>query len=305
MNDYRVILKALGNRIRSLRTGLGLSQEEFAAVCELDRTYISGVERGLRNISFINLYAIASKLDMPLSQLLEIQSASTPKLAKRDYILNNTFSTSCGFNVSADNVHSAVLSSNDLLEELPFHLYTNIDLKTLSSIVGALFCACLAQNVGAIVNPIEKGHPDIIPLEGANASEEQLRNYPKGLEIKTTVGNVTTGSDLTPGKERIQHLSDITWQAHHREVTQLMGLVTDFAGKAIGDLKYPIITGVFYSDTLSVDDWGAISGTTGRNTKVTGMRKSGKIKMGHRWVTILNHKDYRNTYQELLEIRFS
>jgi len=45
------ILKKFGERLRMLRTKRGLSQEEFAAHCRLDRTYISGIERGRRNQS--------------------------------------------------------------------------------------------------------------------------------------------------------------------------------------------------------------------------------------------------------------
>lgn len=38
-----------GQRVRELRKERGWSQEEFAGRCELDRTYISGIERGVRN----------------------------------------------------------------------------------------------------------------------------------------------------------------------------------------------------------------------------------------------------------------
>jgi hypothetical protein len=79
----------------------------------------------------------------------------------------------------------------------PENLYRTVDLKTSSAVLGAIFCHCLAQNIdGAIVNPIEKGHPDIVPDSVIRASEEELRNFPLGFEIKTTVGNVKTGSAL-------------------------------------------------------------------------------------------------------------
>lgn len=38
-----------GKRVRELRKERGWSQEEFADKCELDRTYVSGIERGVRN----------------------------------------------------------------------------------------------------------------------------------------------------------------------------------------------------------------------------------------------------------------
>jgi transcriptional regulator with XRE-family HTH domain len=65
------ILTNFGARVRKLRTAKGLSQEAFGNRCNLDRTYISGVERGLRNISFINIQAIAIALEISLSELMD------------------------------------------------------------------------------------------------------------------------------------------------------------------------------------------------------------------------------------------
>jgi hypothetical protein len=200
-------------------------------------------------------------------------------------------------------VTNAALAAASQLEDLPFGLFTSIDLKALSGIVGALFAACLAENVGAIVNPIEKGHPDVIPTKGKNATEAQLRNYPEGLEIKCTVGNVAKGSELKSGDERIARLTGVTWQAHHREVKSLMGLVVDFSGSDTGHGRYPVITGIFYTDTLVQNDWGAISGTTGRNTKVTGMRSSGKKKMGKGWIIVSKKDAHLTKYGSLLSFK--
>jgi transcriptional regulator with XRE-family HTH domain len=59
-----------GCRLRQLRASRGMSQEELGALAGLDRTYISGVERGLRNLGLINLYKIAQALGIPADQLL-------------------------------------------------------------------------------------------------------------------------------------------------------------------------------------------------------------------------------------------
>jgi ribosome-binding protein aMBF1 (putative translation factor) len=45
-------LQELGRRIRSARTVLGFSQEELAYESDIDRSYLGGVERGERNITF-------------------------------------------------------------------------------------------------------------------------------------------------------------------------------------------------------------------------------------------------------------
>jgi len=307
MSDGNQILNLVGERIRAIRKQYGISQEEFAFRCELDRTYISDIECGKRNVSLINLQVISSTLGIPLSKLFSGLPFDTPEVEPEDqftYKVNEGFTTNRGFSVSAEQVLNAALSTAIQLEELPFALFRSIDLKALSGIVGALFAAEIANKTGSIVNPIEKGHPDVIPLAGKHASEERLRNYGEGLEIKCTVGNVAKGSKLQPGTPRLSKITGITWQAHHREVESLMGLVIDFAGNSVDGMHYPMITGVFNSDSLVVDDWGEISGTTGRNTKVTGMRASGKSKMGTGWVLLLNDARYLEKYKKTLNIPF-
>ena len=51
---FKQNLLCLGETIRHLRTAKGLSQEAFASVCRLDRTYVGGIERGERNLSLKN-----------------------------------------------------------------------------------------------------------------------------------------------------------------------------------------------------------------------------------------------------------
>ena len=60
-----------GARVRSLRKAQGYSQEAFAVACELDRTYMGGIERGERNLALRNIERIAQALDMKVSQLFE------------------------------------------------------------------------------------------------------------------------------------------------------------------------------------------------------------------------------------------
>lgn len=60
-----------GERLRTIRKDRGLSQETLAMTCELDRTYIGGVERGERNISLVNIYKIADALGISPREFLE------------------------------------------------------------------------------------------------------------------------------------------------------------------------------------------------------------------------------------------
>ena len=55
--------------VRAERAQAGWSQEELAERAGLHRTYVSGVERGLRNISIDNIDRIASALGIPISTL--------------------------------------------------------------------------------------------------------------------------------------------------------------------------------------------------------------------------------------------
>jgi hypothetical protein len=213
----------------------------------------------------------------------------------------NDFSINVGFKVDDKDIHQAVFVTNTLLMELPATLYKSIDYKTTSAMIGAIFCDTLASLTESMVNPIEKGHPDIIPLSGANATEEELRKYHQGLEIKCTIGNIKQGANLRAGQTRISKLTGVTWQAHHREVKELLGIVWDFVDEG-KEFNYPTITGAFYSDSLVPEDWGTISGTTGRNTKVSGMKAGGKRKMGAGWVLLLEDDSYLERYKALLKL---
>jgi transcriptional regulator with XRE-family HTH domain len=63
------ILDRFGKRVRELRKARKLSQEAFADKCGLDRTYISGIERGKRNVALYNLENIAQALGVSISEL--------------------------------------------------------------------------------------------------------------------------------------------------------------------------------------------------------------------------------------------
>ena len=62
-----MIKELVGKRIKELRTAQNMSQESFAIKCNLDRTYITSVERGKRNISIVNLEKITKALNTSLS----------------------------------------------------------------------------------------------------------------------------------------------------------------------------------------------------------------------------------------------
>ncbi|QDU52224.1 HTH-type transcriptional regulator SinR [Gimesia panareensis] len=60
-----------GQRVRKLRKEQGYSQENFAYACELDRTYMGGIERGERNPTLRKIEQIADTLGISLAELMQ------------------------------------------------------------------------------------------------------------------------------------------------------------------------------------------------------------------------------------------
>ncbi len=58
-----------GRAIRRIREEQGINQEEAAERCGLHRTYYSGLERGVRNVSLLNIERVAKGLKTPLPEL--------------------------------------------------------------------------------------------------------------------------------------------------------------------------------------------------------------------------------------------
>ena len=67
MEDIRV---RFGKAVRQKRHKLGVSQEAFADLCGLDRTYLGGIERGERNVALVNIEKIARALRLSLAELM-------------------------------------------------------------------------------------------------------------------------------------------------------------------------------------------------------------------------------------------
>ena len=65
------IRKAFGDNVRRHRKATGLSQEQFALQHEIDRTYISGIERGKRNPTIEIVHKLACALGVSIADLFE------------------------------------------------------------------------------------------------------------------------------------------------------------------------------------------------------------------------------------------
>jgi transcriptional regulator with XRE-family HTH domain len=65
------IKRLVGQNLQKVRKEKGLSQETLAFDSGIHRTYISGVERGIRNPTATVLYRIARALDVPTARLFD------------------------------------------------------------------------------------------------------------------------------------------------------------------------------------------------------------------------------------------
>ena len=65
------VRQLFGTNVRRLRQARGLSQEQFGFAAGIDRTYVSGVERGIRNPSLVLAQKFADALEVPLALLLD------------------------------------------------------------------------------------------------------------------------------------------------------------------------------------------------------------------------------------------
>jgi len=66
-----MVISIFGKVLREQRVLKKLSQEKLAELCDLDRTYISLLERGLRQPTISTLFKIADALDLPPSELVK------------------------------------------------------------------------------------------------------------------------------------------------------------------------------------------------------------------------------------------
>ncbi|WP_312312753.1 helix-turn-helix domain-containing protein [Sphingobium yanoikuyae] len=69
-NDTDGQLTRLGVAIRSKRKSVGLSQEALADAAGIDRSHMGKIERGERNVTFLNLSRIAAAIQLRPSELL-------------------------------------------------------------------------------------------------------------------------------------------------------------------------------------------------------------------------------------------
>jgi hypothetical protein len=215
----------------------------------------------------------------------------------------------------------------DQIKENVPDLFGILGMRNLSAFVGEMFVSSLVKSAkGDLVkNPHQDGYPDLLIMtKEGRALWERLADYnqdkrpfsgfdTRGIEVKATIGSVPTPEVLKKrglrkpeiGDERIEFTTGYDWKAHHRETNNLIGIYWDFVeGK-------PVICGLFFSGSLTEDDWGKIVQPKeggGRTTSVSIMARTGIYKMYENWIAVINdprYIDFFNRYNraKLIGIR--
>jgi transcriptional regulator with XRE-family HTH domain len=94
LEERKTILLAFGAAVRRYRKDKGFSQEAFADECEIDRSYMGGVERGERNIALVNVEKIINALQMQPSEFFKTLDKPGKEMdtlrSKPRYVKNRT-----------------------------------------------------------------------------------------------------------------------------------------------------------------------------------------------------------------------
>ena len=70
MNLKKEVLVRFGNRVREIRTEIGISQEQLAFEADLHRTHIGMIERAEKNITLVNIEKLAKAFGITISELM-------------------------------------------------------------------------------------------------------------------------------------------------------------------------------------------------------------------------------------------
>lgn len=234
---------------------------------------------------------------------------------------NNTSTLNIGHIEDAINDCHSIIDL--ILKDIPVDIFSVLGMRNLSAFVGELLAKSL-ERVGEGVfksNPHQDGYPDLLlmdemgikdwnHLKSKGALREKGPFSPfinGGIEIKATCGSVPTPKECAKrgiekpdiGDTRINVLKGYDWKAHHRETTNLLGLLWDFDNN-----RAPRIVGIFFGNKLSEEDWGKIVTPKkggGRTTSVSIMPRTGVKKMYTNWLAVIDDSryiDFLNKYNK-------
>lgn len=306
--------------LKHYRELVGMSQEELAAASELDRTYISQLERGLKSPTLTTLEKLATCLGVEPHYLLrELRGMNGPRVPA-NYTVRPIDHVVVARGREQVQIPTTVLTSainvaHELIDDMyaiDLDIAAVLGLRNLSAFIGELVAAAAAKTGDGLFepNPHQDGYPDLLLMDPVGKGEWdrlQGRRNDKGpfspfvaggIEVKATCGSVPTPAVCrrrgierpTSGDTRIGCMTAYDWKAHHRETNNLVGILWDFIGER------PRVAAMFYSSELEQEDWGEIvqpRAGGGRTTSVSIMSRSGIRKMYAGWLCVLSDGGYR------------
>lgn len=314
------LTQAFAVALRYQRELAGMSQEEIAEAADLDRTYISQLERGLKSPTLTTLEKLSRCFDIPVQRLLHEPSGLSGPRFPDDYIVSgedllavsrkgDSIAVPTSIFTSAINVAHEMI---DDMYAMELNVAGVLGLRNLSAFVGELVAAAVIRTGKGqfAANPHQDGYPDLLLMDAFGRSawdrlQERLEEKEPfspfiggGIEMKATCGNIPPpGAQIWEkiarpafGETRIVGMNGYDWKAHHRNTNNLLGILWDFIEGR------PRIAALFYSGDLVQEDWGNIVQPRdggGRTTSVSVMKRSGISKMYRGWICTLAAGGYR------------
>lgn len=314
------LTKLFSAALKHYRELIGMSQEDLATAAELDRTYISQLERGLKSPTLTTLQKLAACMGVEAHYLLrEPRGANGPRIPA-NYIVRPLEHVVIARGRDTIQIPTRVLTSainmaHELIDDMyaiDLDIAAVLGMRNLSAFIGELVAAATVKTGDGLFepNPHQDGYPDLLLMDAVGKKEwnrlaglmnEKAPFSPfagGGVEVKATCGAVPSPAVCRRrgierpfiGDTRIGCMSGYDWKAHHRETNNLVGILWDFIDGR------PRVAAMFYSSELEEEDWGNIvqpRAGGGRTTSVSIMARSGIRKMYEGWLCVLAEGGYR------------
>lgn len=293
-NNLNLIIALL---LKKVRLEKNLSQDQLADLAELDRTYISGIERGTRNITIKTLSTLLSALDLELinfvnrlQQEISKQNQQNEKNninSQINYKIRNdltNISIKSGFNeiclIDQQFFIEALEETHYLIDlmikEVPVDIFSILGMRNLSSFIGELFVKSFQKvaNDLFINNPHQDGYPDLLLMNNkgkeiyqdiikTNRIQEKAPFSPfinGGIEVKATCGSVPSPKDCAKKGLKKPEIGDSRIELLKGYDWKAHHRETNNLIGLLWDFidQVPRIVALFFCNNLTEEDWGKI-----------------------------------------------
>lgn len=305
--------------LKCLREKYSLSQEQLSEKADLDRTYISQLERSQKSPTLSTIERIALCLQVEPHRLLQKPGPEPAGSFSSLYHVAEKKKLPVARKNGAPSIPiSLIFEGIDEAHEMVDEMYASqldiaqvLGMRNLSAFVGELLAAAIVKKSNGLFfsNPHQDGYPDLLLMDESGMKDwEKLKGrlnekapfspFPSGgIEIKATCGAVPTPKvALNHGIERpgigdtrIGCLTNYDWKAHHRDTNNLLAIIWDFLNGR------PRIVAAFYTSDLVAEDWGNVVKPKtggGRTTSVSIMTRTGITKLYQGWLCVLKNGGY-------------